>query len=378
MLVCDPGVTFQDLLREFLPQGYLVPVTPGTSFVTVGGAIANDVHGKNHDRAGSFGDHVQWIELLLANGEIVRVSPEDHPEIFAATIGGVGLTGIMLKVCFTMQRVSSNAVTVHERRIPDLDEFFSALETARRETTYSVGWIDGLARGARLGRGILITGEPSNQGLAQRSPLRLRVPIDFPNYALNAWTVRLFNEAYYRRIPAAGRFGTELYEKFFYPLDNVLAWNRIYGKRGFYQFQCVLPDSESPKGILRIMEEISNARAASFLAVLKTLGSEGRGCLSFPIRGYTLALDLPRKPETEALLARLERITLDHGGRIYLAKDACMSRAGFRTMYPGLDKFRAVLNEFDPEARFDSDMAKRLGIRKDRGRAQRTLERSRQ
>ncbi len=363
-LVCEAGVTFADLMDVFLPRGFCVPVTPGTAFATLGGAVATDVHGKNHDRVGSLGDHLEWIDLLTADGETVRVSPEERPELFAATIGGMGLTGIIVSLCFRMIRVPSGSIDLRERRIPDLDSFFQAFEEIRSVADFSVGWIDGLARGKRLGRGILETASFADADPAKpQKDKQRRVPLDFPGLALNSLTVGAFNSGYYRRVPSKGRDQTLPARQFFYPLDAVQDWNKIYGKRGFYQFQCVIPDASARDGIRRALEEISAARSASFLAVLKTLGGEGRGLLSFPMRGYTLALDFPRRNGTEALMERLERITLDHGGRVYLAKDAMLSPEGFAGMYPQLDAFRAVLSEIDPKGRFQSDMARRLGLK---------------
>jgi decaprenylphospho-beta-D-ribofuranose 2-oxidase len=360
LLVAEPGLTFEALLRLFLPRGWLVPVSPGTGFATLGGAVANDVHGKNHDRVGSFGDHVAWLELLLADGSQRRVSPEQDPALFHATIGGMGLTGIVTALALRLMAVPSNAVDVAARRLDDLDGFMAALAEARTRAFYSVGWIDALARGRRLGRGILETAEPAPEGLRAAPKDPRRVPVDFPGFALNRLSVGLFNEAYYRRVPAAGRTRREPVAQFLYPLDGLRDWNRIYGKRGFHQFQCVIPDADAPRGIRQLLETVSNAGAASFLAVLKTLGGEGRGLLSFPLRGFTLALDLPRRAGTPALFARLEHITLDHGGRIYLAKDALLSADGFARMYPKLDEFRRVLRAVDPHGRFTSDMARRL------------------
>ena len=363
-LVAEPGVTFADLLKIFLPQGFLVPVTPGTAFATLGGAVANDVHGKNHDRTGGFGDHVQWLDLLLPSGEELRVSPAERPDLFAATIGGIGLTGIILAVALRLQRVPSPAVAVAERRMADLDGFLAAFAAHRATATYSVGWIDALARGRSLGRGILELAEPAQAADAVPAKARARrVPVDLPGFVLNPASVAVFNEAYYRRVPAAGRERLLPYEKFLYPLDAIRDWNRIYGRRGFYQFQCVLPDDGAASGLRALLETISAARGASFLAVLKTLGGEGRGHLSFPLRGHTLALDFARGAGTDELMQRLERLTLDHGGRIYLAKDACLSAAGFAAMYPKLDAFRAVLREVDPQGRMISGMARRLNIR---------------
>ena len=363
LLVAEPGLTFRDVLRLFLPRGWQVPVSPGTGFATLGGAVANDVHGKNHDRVGSFGDHVAWLDLLLADGSQRRVSAEQDGDLFRATIGGMGLTGIVTAVAVRLMAVKSNAVDVTAHRLGDLDRFMAALSEARAHAFYSVGWIDALARGRRLGRGILETAEPAPQGVSAAARKPRRVPVDFPGMALNRLSVRLFNEAYYRRVPEAGRTRREPVEQFLYPLDGLRDWNRIYGKRGFHQFQCVIPDAEAARGIATLLEAVSRAGAASFLAVLKTLGGEGRGMLSFPLRGFTLALDLPRRAGTAELFARLEHITLDHGGRIYLAKDALLSPDGFARMYPQLGEFRRVLESVDPRGRFSSDMARRLLVK---------------
>jgi len=364
LLQAEPGVTFADLLAVFLTRGWLAPASPGTAFATLGGAVANDVHGKNHDRMGSFGDHLAWIDLLLPAGEVVRIGETERPELFRATIGGLGLTGVIVGLGLKLMPVPSPAVRVRERRCGDLDAFLGALSEARERATYSVGWIDGLAKGSQLGRGLLEEAEPAPDAVLEARPeRRRRVPVDAPGIALNPLTIGLFNAAYYRRVPAGGRERILPYGRFLYPLDAIGDWNRIYGRRGFHQFQCVLPDASAPQGLRRMLEEIAAARRASFLAVLKTLGGEGRGYLSFPMRGYTLALDFPRRPGVEALLARLERLTLDHGGRVYLAKDAVLSPAGFRAMYPRLAEFQAVLDAVDPDRRLNSDMARRLRIR---------------
>lgn len=368
-IVCEAGVTFYDLLREFLPKGYLVPTSPGTGFVTIAGAVANDVHGKDHDKSGSFGDHVLWIDLLLPSGQIERVSTENRHDIFVATIGGLGLTGVMLAICFKMKRVPSNAVELREKRIPDLDGFFDEFEKIRGKATYSIAWIDTLAKGGNLGRGILETADLAGSNVSMRPPRRHRVPVDFPEFTLNRWSVSTFNYLYYRRVPRAESQRFTRIDRFLYPLDAILEWNRIYGKRGFYQFQCVVPQSSSREGIRALLDAISKAHSSSFLSVLKTLGGEGRGYLSFPLKGYTLALDIPRKPGAEDLFANLEKITLEHGGRIYLAKDACLSPSAFESMYPKLNKFRAVLDRIDPDCRMKSDLALRLNVRgKNQGR----------
>jgi decaprenylphospho-beta-D-ribofuranose 2-oxidase len=366
VLGTEPGVTFNDLLAVFLPRGWLVPATPGTAFATLGGAVANDIHGKNHDRVGSFGDHLTWIDLMLPSGEIVRTTDSERPELFRATIAGLGLTGVIVGIGLRLMRVPSSAVRVRERRCRDLDAFLAALAEARQRATYSVGWIDGLAKGRELGRGLLEEAEPATETVTDTPQRARRVPMDAPGSVLNPITIGLFNAAYYRRVPVGGRERIVPYRRFLYPLDAISDWNRIYGRGGFFQFQCVLPDASAPRGIRLLLEEIAGSGRASFLAVLKTLGAEGRGYLSFPMRGYTLALDFPRRGGVEDVLRRLERLTLDHGGRIYLAKDAVLSPEGFRAMYPKLPEFQAVLDAIDPEQRLNSDMARRLKMRERR------------
>jgi decaprenylphospho-beta-D-ribofuranose 2-oxidase len=366
LLEAEPGVTFNDLLAVFLPRGWLVPATPGTAFATLGGAVANDIHGKNHDRVGSFGDHLTWIDLMLPSGEIVRTTDSERPELFRATIAGLGLTGVIVGIGLRLMRVPSSAVRVRERRCRDLDAFLAALAEVRQRATYSVGWIDGLAKGRELGRGLLEEAEPASEAVPDTPQRARRVPMDAPGSLLNPITIGLFNAAYYRRVPVGGRERIVPYRRFLYPLDAISDWNRIYGRGGFFQFQCVLPDASAPRAIRLLLEEIAGSGRASFLAVLKTLGAEGRGYLSFPMRGYTLALDFPRRGGVEDVLRRLERLTLDHGGRIYLAKDAVLSPEGFRAMYPKLPEFQAVLDAIDPEQRLNSDMARRLKIRERR------------
>lgn len=362
-VVCEPGVAIGDLMRAALPHGYAVPVSPGTGFATIGGGIANDVHGKNHDRHGGFGDHIDWFDLMLPDGEVRRVTPDGEPELFAATVGGVGLTGVILACGMKLRRVKSNAVLMKETPARDLDAFLAMQDEARDKHTYVVGWIDATAKGRSLGRGILETADDSQGATDAPMGPRKRMPVEMPGFAMNRMSVGLFNALYYHRVPRRGRERHAPLTQFLYPLDAIEDWNRLYGKRGFYQFQCVLPDAESPVGLRKLMEEISQSGAGSFLAVLKTLGGEGKGYLSFPMRGYTLALDFPAKPGVDELLERLERITLDHGGRIYLAKDAAMKAESFAAMYPKLDEFRAVLDRIDPNRVMDSDMARRLKIR---------------
>jgi decaprenylphospho-beta-D-ribofuranose 2-oxidase len=365
ILLAEAGATFRDIAEAFLPRGWAAPVAPGTAYATLGGAVANDVHGKNHDRAGSFGAHVAWLDLMTPDGTSRRVDAETDPDLFDATIGGLGLTGIIERVALKLTRLPSAHVSVAEHRATDLTDLMARLADRRGAPGYTVAWIDALADGAGLGRGIVQAATPCDDGdFGQKAARRWTFPVDLPSVALSPRSISAFNAAYWRRVPAGGRTRRLHRETFLYPLDAILSWNRLYGKRGFHQFQCVLPDATAERGIRALMQTISTARAASFLAVLKTLGAEGRGLLSFPRPGFTLALDFPARADTADLMRRLEAQTLEHGGRIYLAKDSFLSPEGFRAMYPNLPRFQAVLDRVDPTGRMASDLARRLDIRR--------------
>ena len=367
LIAVEPGVTFRQLMAAYLPQGWLVPVSPGTGYATIGGAVANDVHGKNHEVAGSFGQHVTELDLLTPDGATRTIGPHAEPALFHATCGGLGLTGLITRIAFRMKRVPGPGVAVHSRRLPDLDAFLAAMDDART-ATYAVGWIDGCAQGAALGRGILETAEASGgacRGVAPRTGLR--VPFDFPAIALNPTSIAAFNALYYRRVPAAGRMVSVPYGTFFYPLDALRDWNRIYGRRGFHQFQNVVPFASGGQALRELLDVITASRRASFLAVLKRLGPAApeAGPLAFPQAGYTLALDFPAGDDVPALYARLVAITLRHGGRVYLAKDALLAPEAFRAMYPRWTAFRALLDVVDPKRKLQSDMSRRLGLREE-------------
>jgi decaprenylphospho-beta-D-ribofuranose 2-oxidase len=361
-IVVEPGVTFGQLVREFAPRGWIPPVTPGTQFATIGGAIANDVHGKNHDADGSFCDHLLWFDLATAGGSLQRVDTATASDLFAATIGGIGLTGAITRACFQMKRIPGPMLLVRERRIRDLDEYLDALAEARTRHRYSVGWIDGIATGRQLGRGILEVADPIDDQILVVARRSIRMPFDLPSGIINSLTVALFNRLYYRRVPASGRERKLDLERFFYPLDSIIDWNRIYGRQGFVQFQCAIPDPEARRGIRRLLEMITASGRSSFLAVIKTLGRPGRGFLSFPLHGVTLALDFPYTADVPALLASLHEVTMEHGGRIYLAKDSCLTPAQFRHMYPQVPALQAVLNRIDSQRRMRSDMSLRLQL----------------
>lgn len=358
----EPGVDFQRLLRVFLPRGFLAPVTPGTGFATIGGAVAHDVHGKNHEHDGSFGQHVTELDLVLPDGTGRTITPSGDRELFRATCGGMGLTGFITRIAIRMMRVPGGQVTVREQRANDLEAFLTALADADG-ARYSVGWIDGAAHGTRLGRGVLETAEPAGGSYGTRPPLEARVPVDLPGLALNPVSVAIFNEAYFRRVPEAGRTRPKPWRTFLYPLDAIYEWNRMYGRRGFIQFQCVVPFETGGTALRDLLEVISASRQASFLAVLKRIGAGRAGYLSFPTPGYTLALDFPRRRGIEALYRRLTAITLDAGGRVYLAKDSLLDGLSFRRMYPEFGSFSEVISAIDPAGRMQSDMARRLRLR---------------
>jgi decaprenylphospho-beta-D-ribofuranose 2-oxidase len=360
----EPGVTFRHLVDEFLPRGFMVPVSPGTGFATIGGAVANDVHGKNHELAGSFCNHVEQVDLLTPSGRVHTIGPGAEQRLFEATCGGLGLTGLLTRIKFRLKKVPGPAVLRRTERVGDLDAFLGAMQAAAG-ASYSVGWIDGTARGRSLGRGILETAEPVADALVKPAGRALKIPFNFPDLALNPLSIRAFNEIYFHKTPAAPRSRAVRYEKFLYPLDALHDWNRIYGVRGFYQFQNVVPFEAGAAALRELLEVIAASRRASFLAVLKRLGT-GRGLcgpLSFPMPGYTLALDFPAGPGIEALYDTLVGITLKYGGRVYLAKDALLSAAAFREMYPRWREFLGVLEEIDPKQRLQSDMSRRLRMR---------------
>jgi len=369
-VTCEGGTSLARLLSFLVPRGFFLPVVPGTRFVTVGGALAADVHGKNHHVDGTIGRHVEELTLLLASGETIRCSPEENVEAFDATLGGMGLTGVVLSARLRLLPVQTPWVRVVKRRGRDLDELLARLEEEERLSRYSVAWVDGLARGRSLGRGVLMRGDhllasELPRGRSARGALPETggpsVPFDAPSFLLGPLTVSAFDGLYY----AAGRDGTGVsaFPGFFFPLDALGAWNRLYGRRGFVQYQALLPRATASEGCRRILEEISRERAASFLAVLKTTGAEGRGLLSFPRPGFTLALDLPNVGERLRPLARrLDEVLLRLGGRLYLAKDALTDAATFAAMYPRLAEFRAARRRLDPAGRFSSAQARRLGL----------------
>ena len=354
LLACEAGVLLADVLETFVPRGWFPPVVPGTKFVTVGGMIAADVHGKNHHRDGSFGAHVESLVLATADGAIRACSRVRDAALFRATLGGMGLTGVILSARFRLTPIETAFVTAETLAARDLDETMRLFEESG-DWPFSVAWIDCLARGRKLGRALVTRGQfLERQALPPplaRDPLRpaaaarLAVPVDLPASLLNGASIGLFNALYYRRGRARGRAHPVHFDPFFFPLDGVRAWNRLYGRRGFVQYQCVLPKRESAAGIAALLERAAAARQGSFLAVLKLLGPAGEGPLSFPIEGYTLALDFPLREGALALLDSFDAIVHEGGGRVYLAKDARCTAARVREGYPRLGAFDAVRAE---------------------------------
>ncbi|AKU89942.1 FAD-binding oxidoreductase [Vulgatibacter incomptus] len=354
---CEAGVSLSEILDLVVPAGWFLPVTPGTKFVTVGGAIANDVHGKNHVADGTFGRFVRSLELLRSDGTRLVCSPEQNAEWFQATIGGLGLTGLVTWAEFQLRPIHNPFIEAQTVRFGGLDEFFSLNDESERDYVYTVAWIDILATGKHLGRGIYHRGNhaaPFPDGPPPvRRPRKLTVPFDFPGFLVNPLTVRAFNFAYYNQQLRKVKSANTEFEPFFYPLDKVLRWNRVYGRRGFLQWQCVVP----PEAARPILAEIARSREGSPLVVFKTFGSKASpGLLSFPRPGATLAIDFRNRGEKVfALLDRLDALVRESGGAIYPAKDARMSGETFRRSFPKLDEFSRFV---DP--RFSSSFWRRV------------------
>jgi len=364
-LRCEAGLALEEIIRVFLPRGWFPPVTPGTKFVTVGGCVACDVHGKNHHRDGSFGRFVEQITLAVAEGGEVVCGPDRERELFLATVGGMGLTGLILDVTLRLARVESAWIVLDTEGVADLSAMVSGLRGAADEWPYTVGWIDCLARGAALGRGVLMRGRHATRaeagGRAPRARGRRRVPMDAPEWLLSPLAMRAFNALYYWSQGGRRRRRLVSHEEFFYPLDAIQDWNRLYGRRGFLQYQCVLPRAGGLPSVTRLLERLAAAGAASFLAVIKDCGPAGEAYLSFPMEGITLALDLPyRGPRTEDLVHELNALVISEGGRVYLAKDAVTRAPDFQRMMPRLAEWRAVRDRWDPKHRFRSAQSARL------------------
>ncbi|HWH82819.1 MAG TPA: FAD-binding oxidoreductase [Burkholderiaceae bacterium] len=357
VLRCEAGVTLADLIAVALPRGWFVPVTPGTQFVTLGGAVANDVHGKNHHRAGTLGEHVVALTLVRSDGEQIACGPRQRPEWFAATIGGLGLTGVIVDVTLQLRRVAGPWIDTRTETFESLDEFFALSARDADAVEYSVAWVDCGGGSAGRVRGAFFSGDHADER-APLPPERARSARWLPTLRwVRPATTRAFNALYFRRCAAKPARALQSYRAFFYPLDGILEWNRLYGQSGFYQYQCVVPQAVQRDATDALLRAVAASGSASFLSVLKTFGERrAPGLLSFPMAGTTLALDFPNDgAATQRLFDRLNAIVAAAGGRLYAAKDALMPAALFRQGYPRLDEF---LRFRDPG--ISSEMSRRL------------------
>lgn len=369
MVRCEAGVSVGQLVNRLVPQGWFLPVSPGTRFVTLGGAVAADVHGKNHHVDGSIGRHVTELELLTPTGEI-RCGPDKESDVFWATVGGMGLTGLIRRVTLRLRPIETAFVAVDYEKAGNLDATLERLDATRDNYRYSIVWIDCLASGKRLGRGVLMQGNVATLADLPASladdPRRMSrnhtrsLPFNLPSVTLNRVSVGILNRSFYAIHPTGRRI--ETLERFFYPLDTVLHWNRMYGRRGFIQYQAVFPKESSREGMIRLLECMQRRGIGSFFAGLKIAGEENPGLLSFMRPGHTIALDLPWRRGLRDLVHAMDRIVVDHGGRIYLAKDAMMGPETFRAGYPRLAEFRRIRRRLDPDGLLRSDLARRLKI----------------
>ena len=367
------GVSIDQLLRVIVPRGFFIPVTPGTRFVTIGGAIASDIHGKNHHVDGSIGNHIESITMVLADGSTTVIGPRHNPALFWATVGGMGLTGVMLDASIRLLPVETSRMRVDTSRLADLDDLMASMSQGDDDVRYSVAWIDLVAKGRHLGRSVLSRGDhatldelDARQGVAPLAygPRQLASvpPLVPPMGVLNHATVAAFNEFWFRKAPSHRVGEIQGIGAFFHPLDFVGAWNRLYGTRGMVQYQFVVPFGEE-QAMRTVVERLSASGAASFLAVLKRFGAANPAPLSFPRAGWTLALDLPGGSRgLDDLLHGLDRVVLDAGGRHYFAKDAHMTHEAVRRGYPRLEEWKAIRDQVDAHRVWQSDLARRLGL----------------
>jgi decaprenylphospho-beta-D-ribofuranose 2-oxidase len=363
LLTAEAGLSLDHICRVFLPRGFFTPVTPGTRFVTLGGMVAADVHGKNHHRDGCFGQHVESLTVRVGDGRVLSCSRTENDDLFRATIGGMGLTGAILEVSFRLSRVPSPWISEERRRIGSVGEFVDALNAAAPAWPMTVGWIDGLTRGPRMGRGVLFCGRWAEAGEApphHPPPLgEISLPVDFPEMVLSPITIRAFNAVTYRRYSDDRQSGIVHPYTYFYPLDRIGHWTRMYGRRGFTQYQCVFPHAAGRDAVHECVDLLTRSGGA-FLGVIKDCGPEGIGMLSFPMPGISLALDIPMRPTTQSLIDSMNELVIKAGGRIYLAKDALTQARHFRAMERRLDAFLAVRQRYDPDRRIRSAQSVRL------------------
>ena len=364
VLRAEAGLGLHEMNRLFMPRGWFTPVSPGTKFVTLGGMVASDVHGKNHHSAGCFGAHVRSLRLRLADDSIVDCSASEHADLFYGTQGGMGLLGHILEVEVALHRIPSLWICIESERVLDIDEYIAGLCRAAPLWPMTMGWIDCANSGRRLGRGILMAGRWATAEEAWSGPTRRpspkTLPFLFPNWAINALTTKLFNTAYYWKHVSRRKTGLIAPDPFFYPLDAILKWNRVYGSRGFTQHQCVLPRVAGPEAVREFMELLTKLGGASPLCVIKDCGEEGKGTLSFPLLGTSIAVDMAVSSDTQRIVDRLNEFVIAAGGRIYLTKDRFTRAEHFAKMEPRLPQFFGLRDKWDPQRRLRSAQSVRL------------------
>lgn len=366
---CESGITLDQVLDVIVPKGWFLPVTPGTKFITVGGAVASDIHGKNHHVDGCFSHHVIEMDVMLASGEALTCGPSANTDLFEATCGGMGLTGVITRVKFDLKKISTSYIKQKQIKADNLEDVIRLFEEYK-DYTYSVAWIDCLKKGKHFGRSILILGEHASindlnekqlkDPLALPKKKQLTFPFNLPSWVLNSFTVKVFNFLYYGKNFKKVIDNVVSYEPFFYPLDAILHWNRGYGKKGFIQYQFVVP-MEAKQGLIEILKRISDKGLGSFLAVLKVFGKQD-SLISFPCEGYTLALDIPVRKGLFEILDELDQIVLKYGGRLYMSKDARMKPEVLQAGYPKLSRFLDIVRKYNPQQKIRSDQSERLSL----------------
>ncbi len=371
ILECEAGVCLADIISTFAPKGWFPLITPGTKFVTIGGAIANDIHGKAHHVDGSFSSCVLEFKILLADGSLLTASRKENPDLFWANFGGLGLLGFIISAKIKLRKIETTYFITKSIKISNIEEMLDAFDQYDQQYQYSVAWIDPLAKGKSLGKGVLSLGNhatvaqlsPAKQKspLKISSPAKLTLPFFLPDFSLNKYTVSVLNKAI--EIVQSQNGSITHYESFFYPLDAIHYWNRGYGKRGFIQYQFVIPPVNGSYNITRILTKIASSGCVPFLNVLKKLGKAQTEMLSFPMEGYTFAIDFPVTKNLPSLIRDLDEMVLHMQGRIYLGKDAMLDEKTFRAMYPNFEKWLAVKQKYDPTNFFSSNIARRLGLK---------------
>jgi FAD/FMN-containing dehydrogenase len=364
LLTAEAGITLAQILDFAVPRGFFLPVSPGTKYVTLGGAIANDIHGKNHEAAGSFGNHVPCFELVRSDGTHMLCSPTENPDMYGATIGGMGLTGVITWAQLRLKPIVSRMIDYEGIQFHGIDEFL-AIKKQYSQVEYTVAWVDCVSTGKNFARGVFMLGDHSKDpGELKPSPKpKLVFPIDAPGFLLNKFTISAFNTVFFHKQMKAHVKTKQDYEPFFYPLDAVLHWNRMYGKNGFVQFQFAIPWEHAKEGTIAILQEIAKSGMASFLAVLKTFGDvPSYGMMSFPLSGFMFALDFPIKAATFPLMQRLGDMTREFGGRLYSAKDACMTPDQFQAFYPQWERFARYKDPAITSGFWERVVGDRMGI----------------